>query len=368
MFIDGTALGAPTPSTLPPDAGPSRAAEHGRQPVVLRHRRGARPPSARSWPGRPRVRGGPRRRSERSLRGLARRLQAGHPPGPPFHREYSPPIAPAAPACSCPLHIVHHRLVDPMFRGIPSLCRGRYHLSHGYALQCGAVNISFHMSSPDTPPFEDMPPPVREFLAGGFSHLAGLSSASLDAVAAQVSRWLDPKYPQRTDTIASDLKLDVGIINALLPSLSLLASSLFSNVRPISLDGFVTAATAAGVLKEDHVPAVRAFGGERLERHRASIRDAIARGSASLSVMPSYQGFEATIDLRVATVEEDRIVTMPMAIVALTTDMKDKNLVLQMTPRDVDEFIRQLTSVAQKFSHCDKMTTVLATSDPPHKG
>ena len=229
------------------------------------------------------------------------------------------------------------------------------------------MSVHFRVPSSGIPPFRDMPPPVREFLAEGFSHLAALPSSSLDTVAAQVSRWLDPKYPQRNDAIASDLNLDVEVVSALLPSLSLLASSLFSNVRPLSLDAFVATATEAGVLREDHAAAVRAFGAERLERHQASIRDAIARANASLSIVPSYQGIETTIDLRVATVHERRVVTMPMAIVALTTDIPDKDLVFQMTPRDVDELIRQLRSVATKFAHCDNMTTMLATNDPLEK-
>lgn len=231
-----------------------------------------------------------------------------------------------------------------------------------------SAKMSVHFRVPaEATPFGDMPPAVREFLATGFSHLAALSSESLGTIAQQVSRWLDPQFAQDYDTIASSLEADIEVVSALVPATTLLASALFSKARPLSVEKFVASAVEAHVLEREHVDAVRAFAETSLEAHRGRISDALARANSSIRIVPSYQSFETTIDLRVAAVDDRHVVTMPMVIVALTTDVQDKQLVFQMTPRDVDELRQQLSTLAERLAHCERMRTTLTALSATEK-
>ena len=225
------------------------------------------------------------------------------------------------------------------------------------------MSVNFRVPADTTVPFGDMPPAVREFLATGFSHLAALSSASLSRIAQQASTWLDPQYAPDYDTIASDLETSREVVNALIPATTLLASALFSKARPLSAERFVASAAEAHVLEREHMDAVRTFAETSLEAYRARLCDALARANSSVRIVPSYQGFETTIDLRVAAVDDDHVVTMPMAIVVLTTDIQDKHVVFQMTPRDVEELRQQLATLATKLARCGNMKTALDTND-----
>ena len=87
--------------------------------------------------------------------------------------------------------------------------------------------------------FEDMPPPVRAFLATGYSQLAALAPASVADIASRVSRWLDPRYPYPTAaSVASELAIDVGSMDHVISAVTFQATTLFSPMRPMPADVF----------------------------------------------------------------------------------------------------------------------------------
>ena len=208
-------------------------------------------------------------------------------------------------------------------------------------------------------PFDEIPLPVRDFLATGFSNLAALPAASLETLAGRVSQWLDPQYPHpKTADIAHDLKVEVSIVDSIVPAVAFQATTLFASVDPIPLDSFVAKATAAGILKEQHLPAVRTLG-EKYRLHHEEIRDALVRAQSSTHTLPSFANFDATIDLRLARVESQRVVAVPIAMALLQTDVKDEQLIFQMTLRDVDQLQQKLKALAQKLAESNHMTVRL---------
>ena len=205
--------------------------------------------------------------------------------------------------------------------------------------------------------FENMPPEVREFLKVGYSHLAAIPVASLDVLANRVEEWLDPACAEPdVASLARDLGVDVETIESLKTAVMLQTTAIFSGVRSMPLETFVTKAINAGALKEEHAAAVKHFGDEHLNKHHADIGDAMARAQSSTHIVPSFRGIDATIDLRVATVREHRVVTMPMAIIGLQTDVPDRNLIFQMTARDIDQLLRQLKTIEEQLAYARNMT------------
>ena len=203
--------------------------------------------------------------------------------------------------------------------------------------------------------FGNMPPEVCAFLASGFAHLATLSPEALKNIASQVTRWLDPAEPApRTEILAHELKLDVSNMNVIVAAVTFQASALFA--ANCSMDTFVAKAIETGVLKEEYVPAVRVFGEKHLGPHSAALNESLARGNASTRILPSFHSLSTTIDLRVATVDDKHVVTVPVVIAGLLTDVDDEQLLFQMTRRDVDQLMEQLEEVTKLLARYKDMT------------
>ena len=206
--------------------------------------------------------------------------------------------------------------------------------------------------------FENMPSEVGDFLAMGYSHLATLPATALEAIASRVNRWLDPTYPEPdVAALAADLDGGVDIMSAVRAAVVFQAAATLARVRPIPLDTFIAKAMHAGALKEEHIAAVEDFGNKCLTPHDAAIGDALTRANSSTHVVPSFHSFDATIDLRVAAVDEPRVVTMPVAIASLQTDDPDRSLLFQMTARDVDQLLQELKTVKARLASCRDMVT-----------
>ncbi|MDE2906083.1 MAG: hypothetical protein OXQ28_08355, partial [Acidobacteriota bacterium] len=175
--------------------------------------------------------------------------------------------------------------------------------------------------------FDNVPPVVRGILSRGFSRLVEFPSESLDKIASQLSLWLDPTGPApKTKAIADELEVHVDTVTPVLMAVTFFASTVFADTSTTSVDSFVDKAVGAEVLQEGDVDRVRAFGKERLEAHRAAIRTALTREQSSTYIIPSFQAFDATVDLRVASVDRQRPIIMPLAIASLRTDVADRQL------------------------------------------
>ena len=206
--------------------------------------------------------------------------------------------------------------------------------------------------------FDDMPPEVIEFLESGFSQLVPLPPESLKSIVSQAIRWFDPTEPApEVGTLARESKVDAPTMNAIMAAVTFQASALFAARHSMPLHAFVTKAINTGVLKKDYAPTVQAFGNEYLEPRSAAIRDALARANSSVRIVPSFQSLDTTIDLRIADVTDERVVTMPVVIATLRTDVSDRELLFQMTPRDVGQLLRRLEAVTKQLTRLKGMTT-----------
>ena len=212
--------------------------------------------------------------------------------------------------------------------------------------------------------FEGMPPEVRTYLESGFSQLVTLPPESLKSLASQVIRSLDPTEPvPEIGAVARELDVNVSTMNAIMAAGTLQASALLAVMHPIPLSTFVTKAISAGVLKQEYAPAVQAFYNEHLDPNRAALCDALARAHSSTLIVPSFHSLSTTIDLRMATVDDQRLVTMPIVIATLRTDVEDQELLFQMTPRDVGQLLRQLETLSKRLSRSKKMTIKPTSGD-----
>ena len=73
------------------------------------------------------------------------------------------------------------------------------------------------------------------------------------------------------------------------------------------------------------------------------------RSQASLHVVPSFDGFDATVDVRVVKLDDGNVVTTPMVLAVLRTDVSDQRLVFQLTRRDVGVLIEQLKTLDEQL-------------------
>ena len=199
-------------------------------------------------------------------------------------------------------------------------------------------------------------------MESGFSRLATLPSESLASIAREVVRWLDPAEPTpEIPALAEAHEVDVPAMGAIMAAVTFQASVLFAARPPMTLATFIAKATNSGILKTDGAPAVEAFGEKYLGGHSTALQDALARVNSSVQIVPSFESFDTTIDLRVAALKEQRVVTMPIVIATLRTDTRDRELLFQMTPRDVGHLLKQLEALSEQLTRSKNMTTQLAS-------
>ncbi len=205
---------------------------------------------------------------------------------------------------------------------------------------------------------DEMPTEAREFLEFGFSRLATLPKTSLADIASQLSTWLDPaELAPEIDTLARRFDIGRQDMTAIMSAVSLLTSACFAGPRPMPIQAFVDNATSSGILRDSTATAIQAFGDELLSPHSEALSDALARSNSSTNIVPSFQHLVTTVDLRVVAVYDERVVTTPVVMAMLRTDVEDQELLFQMTPRDVGELLRQLQELSDRLSRSKKATT-----------
>lgn len=206
--------------------------------------------------------------------------------------------------------------------------------------------------------FRNMPAEVREFLKAGFAQLETFSQDSLEKIARQASGWLDPaESVPEIEAIAREFKVDGLTMSKVVAAVTLQASALFAGINPMPLKVFVSEVTNRGILKEDHAPTILAFGKQHLNPRSSAFFEALARANSSTDIVPSFQDLNTTIDLRVAAVTEERVVTVPIVVATMRTDVQDQRLVFQMTPRDVGQLLQELGDLAKLLDRFKGATT-----------
>jgi hypothetical protein len=84
-----------------------------------------------------------------------------------------------------------------------------------------------------------------------------------------------------------------------------------------------------------------------------AITDAMNRERLATSVLPSFEGFEAVIDVRIGGGKRAGI-ALPVAIALIDTDAAHERLWFQMKRKDVEALIEKLTVLLKKFKTAEE--------------
>ena len=199
--------------------------------------------------------------------------------------------------------------------------------------------------------FSSIPPEATETLASGFSQLSGLTADQLEALVSYVITWLDPsELAPEMEALATKCKVVPSDMTAMAAAATIQASALFTAKPPMQPGVFIEEAVNAEVLPADQASAVQDFGVHHLEPRREAFRAAFARARSSTEIVPCYTGLGATVELRIADLDEEHFVTLPTAVALLRTDISDEKLVFQMTRRDVRHLIERLESLDEQLA------------------
>ena len=79
----------------------------------------------------------------------------------------------------------------------------------------------------------------------------------------------------------------------------------------------------------------------------------MSRRSLVNAVLPSFDGFESVLDVRIGEGEQ-KGVAVPVAIAFLDTDARDEQLWFQLTKEDVQELI-ELNALLKRFEAADEL-------------
>ena len=223
-----------------------------------------------------------------------------------------------------------------------------------------SLRLPLPLGAPNDAFFDGMPQDVREFLAVGFSELARLAPESRERIASHASKWIDPREPEpEISALADRFEIGRNDMNAIISAVSLLASALFLRPSQTAFDTFVAQAKNAGILTASSTDSIRAFHNALFGHHRLAVSISLLRAHSSTNIVPSFQFLTTAVDLRVASVDDDRAIITPVVMASLSTDVDGQEQVFQMTPRDVSGLVRQLQELSQNLSRLKNATTRL---------
>lgn len=223
-----------------------------------------------------------------------------------------------------------------------------------------SLRLPLLLGAPNDAFFDGMPQDVREFLAAGFSELARLPPESREGIASHASKWLDPREPEpEISALADGFGIGRNDMHAIISAVSLLASALSVRPSQTAFDTFLAQAKNARILTESNTDSIRAFHDALFGRHRLAVSFSLLRAHSSTNIVPSFQFLATAVDLRVASVEDDRPIITPVVMASLRTDVDGQEQIFQMTPRDVSGLVRQLQKLSENLSRLKNATTRL---------
>ena len=202
-------------------------------------------------------------------------------------------------------------------------------------------------------------------IAEGFSVLVQQDESVLDAIASYTKRVIDPSYPLPSASEASaEMKVSGEILIPITAATNMLVGALYSPSPPFTVDGLLAGAVQHGFIQPEEQGAVGSFVEKHLSAHSEAIRDAIFRERAALFTIPTYSSLDVTTDIRVIR-HGGKNITMPMALVMLRTDVEEKQLVFQMTLRDVVQVQKYLEGVIERLSELRRVRLGSEGADGP---
>ncbi|HLZ11775.1 MAG TPA: hypothetical protein VKP58_04250 [Candidatus Acidoferrum sp.] len=222
----------------------------------------------------------------------------------------------------------------------------------------GHLHIPLSGDVPIKDILSDMPAAPKALLRRGFSVVAKLPESAYSAILETVLTNAGRQSRAEEEQLAKDLNISVDEATSAVVSLAMfsaLASTGKETVEQV-LQGLLD----SGLVSTAEKPALLRIL-PKVTQIKPELSKAVATRRLTDAVLPSFDDFEAVVDIRIGDQEKGGF-AVPMAVALLDTDARDQKVWFQMTKQDVEILIEKLNQVLKRLKEAEEL---IAKFPPP---
>lgn len=159
----------------------------------------------------------------------------------------------------------------------------------------------------------------------------------------------------RDEAVESELRSALGLSEA--EASLILGTTSFLALMVVSTDDLpdkiVEALVESKILEPSNKQTIASLV-RALREVKPSLTDTAARRGLANSVLPSLSDFETVVDVRIGT-EGEKVISVPVVLVHLETDVANQRLWFQMTKEQVERLVEDLKKVLSHITQAEKM-------------
>jgi hypothetical protein len=206
----------------------------------------------------------------------------------------------------------------------------------------------------------DMPQTAKAMVRNGFSVVANLPESAHSVFFQSVLKSAGQRGTTNEEQLAKSLAISVEDATGAVAAMGLF--SALTSTGDENPENVLQGMIDAGLISDSMKPAVQRLL-PKIAQLKPSVKKAVTRQRLIDAVLPSFEDFDAELDVRIGGKEHAGL-AVPVAVALLDTDARDQRLWFQLTKEDVESLIEKLNELLKRFKDAEDFIAKL----PPAAG
>ncbi len=191
----------------------------------------------------------------------------------------------------------------------------------------------------------DLPAGLKSHLEGGFHLLATIPVEKYKAILKTVSELYESTGGLRETQIAASLGISEEQVGPLLSASGMLVFEITN--RGVSIEKILQTTTETGLVREEDKAGIAGFT-EAISKSKNALQQAYRRSRLASAILPSFDSFETTVDLRAEFQKEKVVSLVPVVIAHLDTDAHQQELWFQLSQSQLEALTDDLQKALRR--------------------
>jgi hypothetical protein len=213
------------------------------------------------------------------------------------------------------------------------------------------LNFSVTRGVPLAAGFTDLPPGVRAYLTEGLSALGRLNDDQRRTISKSVLEAFSSRQNLDEIHLSDDLKLEDSEAKTALAGATFLAANI--STMSGTAHEIITAMQGAKLIESAQIANLLQFA-QLIEGERTEIEKRIDLRRLESEVLPSLDGLDITVDLRLKFRKGKTDLAVPVAIFHLDTDAYHQQVWFQASKSDVERMLKQLKDTLEQMEKAEE--------------
>jgi hypothetical protein len=206
----------------------------------------------------------------------------------------------------------------------------------------------------------DMPHAAKAMVRNGFSVVAKLPESAHSVLLQSVLKSAGQRGTTDEEQLAKTLNIPVEEATGAVAALALF--SALTSTGDETSENVLQGMIDSGLIADSIKPAMQRLL-PKITQLKPSVTKAVTRQRLIDAVLPSFEDFDAEMDIRIGGKEHAGL-AVPVAVALLDTDARDQRLWFQLTREDVESLIEKLNELLKRFKEAEDLIGKL----PPTAG